>query len=375
MTATATKRNAKRSGGGITVSRQDLLAALQAVAPAVLNRPAKPILSSVLVADGTVTATTLELMISVEIDYSGPALVLPHARLLAIVREARSDDVTLSVDGTVCVVAAGRGTWRLPMESAAEWPTWSPVELRSLVRVPCDQFVRAVKATAYAIDNDSSRYALGAVLVEVSGGECSFVATDGRRLSHVRVEHDQAVDDGQSLVPGGAMASIASLAAGESDDAVQLEASETELVATIAGSVVTARLIAGRFPRWRDVLPQDRPGTTETVIDRAELLSATRAAAIVTSEQSKGLDYTFGDSGVVLHGQSSEHGQSDLTIDVVSGGDAVRIKLDPAFVVEWLRGLSSEDDPTVTVELVDSQAACVMRCGDCTGVIMPLAAD
>lgn len=374
MTATATRpKNSRR--GGVTMQTATLKQALADVAPAVPNRPAKPTLVNVLLADGTITATDLELRISVEIDYDGEPLLLPHARLRAILAEARADEVTLAVDGSSCVVTAGRGTWRLPVEDAAEYPTWDAGEIRSLVRIPCSQFAHAVKGCVYAIDNESSRFALGAVLVEVAGGECSFVATDGRRLSHVRVEHDQAVDDGQALVPARVLASLAGVAARHGDEAVQMESSESEFVATLPGCVVTARQIQGRFPRWRDVLPTDRAGAVETVVDRDELMAATRAAAIVTSEQSKGVDFTFGESGVTLHGQSSEYGQSDVTIDVVDGGKPVRVKLDPAFVVEWLRGLTSEDDPNVTVELVDAQSACVLRCDDCTGVIMPLAAD
>jgi DNA polymerase-3 subunit beta len=353
-----------------------LKAAFADVAAAVPTRPAKPVLACVRIGSGTLTATNLELQIEVEIDYHGETLLLPHARLRAILAEARSEEVTITPDGTSCVVTAGRGTWRLPVESADAWPEWNHEPLRTLVRVPCDQFARAVKACVYATDNDSSRYALGAVLVEVQGVECSFVAMDGRRLSLVKVEHDQAVDDAFALVPAHALESISDVASKNPHGAVQLEASEHEFVATLPGCVVTARQIAGRFPRWRDVLPKkDRAGAIETVVDRDELIEATRAAAIVTSEQSKGVEFTFSGDGVTLHGQSSEYGQSDVTIDVVSGGDPVKVKLDPAFVVEWLRGLTNEDDPNVTIELVDPQSACVLRCDDCTGVIMPLSND
>jgi DNA polymerase-3 subunit beta len=322
------------------------------------------------------TATDLELQIAVDVPYDGDPILLPHARLRAILAEARSEEVTITPDGTSCVVTAGRGTWRLPVESAAEWPEWKHEPLRTLVRVPCDQFARAVKACVYATDNDSSRYALGAVLIEVQGVECSFVAMDGRRLSLVKVEHDQAVDDAFALVPAQALASVSDVASKNPHDAVQLEASEHEFVATLPGCVVTARQIAGRFPRWRDVLPTGRAGAIETVVDRDELIAATRAAAIVTSEQSKGVEFTFSGDGVTLHGQSAEYGQSDVTIEVVSGGDPVKVKLDPVFVVEWLRGIATDEGPHITVELVDAQSACVLRNGGVyTGVIMPLSND
>jgi DNA polymerase-3 subunit beta len=373
-TATATRKSSRR--GGVTLATTALKQALADVAAAVPTRSPKPVLANVRLGDGTLTATDLEIQIEAAIDYTGEPLLLPFARLRAILAEARCDEVTLAVDGNVCIVTAGRGTWRLPVENANEWPAWEPDGLKPLVRLPADQFVRAVTATVYATDNESSRFALGAVLLDVAGSECSFVATDGRRLSLYQCEHDQDVDPASRNVPAAALASVAAVAKRAGDEAVQLESTERELVATLPGCTVTARLIEGRFPGWRKVIPSDRDGVVQTVVDRGELLAATRAAAIVTSEQSKGVDFTFGGDGVVLHGQSNEYGQSDVTIDAIEGGEPVKVKLDPRYVAEWLKGLTAEDDPNVTIEVVDASSACVMRSGDdCTGVIMPLALD
>jgi DNA polymerase-3 subunit beta len=223
------------------------------------------------------------------------------------------------------------------------------------------------------------------VLVEVKGEVVTFVATDGRRLSCVTCEHDLAVDDRREpehkgekvepalLVPARAMAIIARLAAAAGDESVQLETTGKEIVATVGNATVTARLLDGRYPRWRDTLP-DRDAKATTV-SRADLLAATRAAAIVTSEESKGVQFVFSGDGIWLHGQSSEKGESSVTCDVVEAGDKATVKLDPLFVQQWLGGIDSEADPEVEVEAVDAQSAVILRCGDNTGVIMPLAAD
>jgi DNA polymerase-3 subunit beta len=374
-TATATR---KKRSTGVTLATGILRQAITDVSPAVSARPAKAILQNVLLADGRLTATDLEIQISAEIDYHDEPLLLSHARLKSILATAIGPEVSLTVDGSVCVVSVGRGVWRLPMESAAEFPAWTADGVRSLVRLPGDQFARAVRGTCYATDTESSRFALGAVLVEVAraSGTASFVATDGRRLSLVECEHGQDVDDGTALVPSRALAAMAALAGRSGDDEVQLEASARELSATLPGATVLARLVDGRFPRWRDVLGGDRAGEQVTVVNREELLSATRAAAIVTTEQSKGVEFAFSPDGIWLHGQSSDAGESSVTIDVVSGpGKAVTVKLDPRFVADWLRGLSSEDDPNVTIGVIDPGSAAIFRCDSCTGVVMPLSAD
>jgi len=239
-----------------------------------------------------------------------------------------------------------------------------------VTRLPADEFCRAVRAVEHSTDNESSRYALGAVLVEVADGVVTFVGTDGRRLSAAECEHDLAVDDSQTLVPGRVMSILARLAGGLAEDSVQLEADANTLMATIGSHTVTAQLTQGRFPRWRDVIPADGPEPTTVLA--AELLSATRAAAIVASEASRGVQYTFTAEGLHLHGQSAECGQSSVTCEIVEAGHACTVKLDPVFVREWLQGLPADGEPTVSVQAKDKASAVVMRADSYTGVIMPL---
>ena len=367
----ATKER-KRSGG-ITLSVADLKSALAAVSPAVPSRAPKPILTNVRLSDGLVTGTDLEVRIDAAIDYHGEPMLLPHARLLAILNAAGSDKVTLETKGASCVVKCGHGTWTLPVEDAAEFPTWEPKDAKPVTRLPADQFCRAVRGVVFAADTESSRYALGAVLVDVADGVVNFVATDGRRLCSCEMEHDLAVDDSQTLVPSRVMQILARIAGAAGEKSVQLEATGNELLASIGGTTVTARLLDGRFPRWRDVIPKD--GEEPTTVLATELLSATRAAAIVTSEQSKGVQYTFTAQGIHLHGQSAEAGESSVTCEIVEAGHACTVKLDPVFVREWLSGLPADGEPTVSVQAKDAQSAVVLRTDTYTGVIMPLAAD
>ena len=375
----------RRKSGGITLSAGELRTALAAVSPAVPSRAARPVLTNVRLGDGLVTGTDLEVRIDVAIDYHGDAMLLPHSRLLAILNAAGGDEVTLEPKGTQCVVRCGHGTWTLPVEDAAEFPLWEPTDAKPVTRLPADQFARAVRGVVFAADQESSRYALGAVLVEVQDGVVNFVATDGRRLCSCEMEHDLAVDDRRYpkhkdekvspplLVPSRVMQILARIAGAAGEDAVQLEATASELLASIGGTTVTARLLDGRFPKWRDVIPAE--GEEPTTVLATELLSATRAAAIVTSENSKGVQYTFAKEGIHLHGQSAEAGESSVTCEIVEAGHACTVKLDPVFVREWLAGLPADGEPTVSVQATDAQSAVVMRTDTYTGVIMPLAAD
>jgi DNA polymerase-3 subunit beta len=365
---------ATRKAAGTKLNVGALKAALAALADAVPSRSPRPVLLNVLLADGRITATDLEVQVSVVLPYDGDPLLLPFNRLKAIVNECNAAELTLAPDGTACVVRAGNGKWRLPSEPAAEFPTWKPENARPLVRLPCDQFARAAKAVVAAADPKEGRYAYSAVLIDVQGDKCWVVATDGRRLYGTEMEHDLAMDARVVLAPAHAVKIIARIAEAQADSAIQFDATNNELIAETDSATITVRLAAGEFPKWRKLVPAESDETA-TVVSRDELMPATRAAAIVTSENSRGVRYTFGGESLMLHGKSAEAGESSVKCDVQRAGPACRVKLNPQYVADWLRDLPREAEPYVEVSAKDGDSAVVFRCGEHLAVVMPLAEE
>jgi DNA polymerase-3 subunit beta len=332
-------------------------------------------LANVRLGDGLLTGTDLEVRIDREMDYHGDALLLPGHRLSAILRAATGDSVTLTPKGTSVTVKCGGGSWTLPTEDVLEYPTWDAGDMKAICRLPADQFGRAAKATIYATDTQSSRYALGGVLLEVTptedGSMQHWVATDGRRLSCVETETDQAMNESKTIVPARVIAAVSSMSGGEGS--VQVEANSKEVRFTIDGCTVTGRLVEGLFPRWRDVM-----GELEgepAVIATGELLQAVSAAAIVTSEQSKGITLTWAGDTLTLVGRSSEYGESKCTCPTIEHGAPATTKLDPKYLAQFLSNLPPDEEPQVDVYVNDSQSRVLLKCGPYTGVIMPLAAE
>src|SRR5262249_21537401 len=104
------------------------------------------------------------------------------------------------------------------------------------------------------------------------------------------------------------------------------------------------------------------------------LHSAVRQAAIVTSEESRGVDFTFESGTLTLAGKTAELGQSRVELRIAYDGAALSITLDPRHVSDFLRGLDPEK--VVTIDLKDSESAAVCSTDDGYGyVIMPLARD
>ena len=394
MTAVATKSRKPRSrtttSGGIALSGETLRRVIRDLDPAVPSRSPRPILQNILLANGIAVGTDLELRVEVPLpEATGEPMLLPFARLKAIAATLNSsDEVTLTPDGTSCIVAAGGGEWRLPIESPAEFPAAEAETGRSIGRLPADQLASLVNAVRFATDNESSRYALGAVLVDFDRGEAdseegtiTFVATDGRRLAAAAAKiATQDLDNSQTLVPSRAVAALVRLAAHA--EAVQMTATGTEFVAVIGdyvegqpvtGVTLRARLTEGRFPRWRDV--DKSHDTPKSLVVAGDLLHAIDMASICTSESSKGVTVAISEAGLTISARAAEAGESRVECSLMEAGQPVTVQIDPAFASQWLGCGSFDRAEIVAIEARDAQSSVVLRCGDCRTVIMPMAAD
>jgi len=137
-------------------------------------------------------------------------------------------------------------------------------------------------------------------------------------------------------------------------------------------STIYSRLVEGRFPKYRDVIPAQAKISIELVVN--PFYNAVRQAQIVTNEESRGVDFTFGDGTLVLSGQTAEVGQSRVELPIAYAGPAISITLDPRFVIDFLKVL--EPEKSFTLDLQDADGAAVCTTDDGYGyVIMPLARD
>jgi len=374
-TTTAKKQPAKTANGCIRLPATELRRALEAIGPAVHSSAAKPIHRHCCLSAGLITADNGELRIEVELnqDHRGKAhltdiLILPYDRLRLIVASVAPDCIVqLEPNDTGVLITAGRGSWTLPTLPFSDLPTVEDIKLSPVCRLPADQFARMASNVRHACDVGQGRLALGAVCVEMRDGTLSLVGTDGRRMCVSECEIDQATEDSQTLVPRKSIDAMVAAARHAGDAGVQLERSATQVVATLGGTTITARQMAGHYAKWREIGTQRVNEPTED--NAGMLLALCGSASICTSETSRGVEMTTGKS-VRMRAVSPENGEAVCECDCVSAGATVTTKIDPSYAAEWLRSLELAE--TVAMHLKDAQSAVTLVCGDTYTVIMPL---
>lgn len=381
-----TKSASRRTGSAMKIScdREQLLQAFQTVASVAPSRSPKPILQNVKLEAGEagviLSATDLEVGIryAVEgIDIQSPGVaILSVSRFGSILRESNDETLHIESDSQGTIIRGERSQFRLSAEDPAEFPQVALFEEKNFHEVPARLLRELIRRTVFATDNESSRYALGGVKLEFEESQVTAIGTDGRRLAKMAgpvSTTGTAIDASQTtIVPTRAMQLIEKAVAA-ADAEVQLALKGNEFLIHTPKVTISARLLEGRFPDWKKVFPAAGSGSKiELAVGATH--AAVRQAAIVTSEESRGVDFTFGEGMLVLSGKAAEVGQARVELPIGYDGEELTVSLDPRFVIDFLKVLEAEK--TFAIEVKDSESAAVCTTEDGYGyVIMPLARD
>jgi len=374
----------------IKCNRDSLLTAFLTVAPVAPTRSPKPILQNVKIdasADKTtLVATDMEQGIcydvaDVEVEVPG-AVILPISRFGSLLRE--STDKVLHIESGGQEESAEQGTsiegerskFTFAAPDPADFPSVHRFDASDYIELSARLFREMIRRTIFAIDPESSRYALGGVLLEPADGKLTAVGTDGRRLARmegpVQTVGNPKESESSQIVPGRSMQLI-ERAVSDADAEIQVALSASEIVVTSQRATIYARLLEGRFPSWRDVFPKRQQGI-KIDLPVGPFYSAVRQAAIVTSEESRGIDFVFGAGSLVLVGRTADVGQARVDLPIGYDGPSISIMLDPRYVNDVLKVLDPES--TIHLDLQDGESAAVVATDDGYGyVIMPLSRD
>lgn len=363
--------------------RGALTAAFQTVSGVVPTRTPKAILQNVKLEAGkghaVLIGTDQEVGIRyqlTEADVQRPGeILLPTNRVLAILREMQGDTVAIEATDSGIWVRGDRAEYKLGSENPAEFPAVADFGDQKCQTISARLLRQMIRRTLFATDTESTRYALGGILVELKGESITLAATDTRRLAVVRGQcaagDGGAIENPAPVVPSKAM-SLIERSLTDENESVSIAIRQNDVLVKTSTVTIYSRLVEGRFPRYQDVIPSQ----SQVSLDLATgpFYSAVRQAQIVTSEESRGVDFQFSAGLLTLCSRAAEIGESKVELPISYEGPELVITFDPRYVADFLRVL--EPEQPLKLELSDSESAAVFRTEDgYTYIVMPLSRD
>ena len=155
----------------LTITKDQIIAGLQAVQNVVSTRTTLPILSNVLLrAEGghvEFTATDLDVTVAckVEAKVSKPgATTLPVKKLFGIVRELTGEIEIETDEKNVSSIRSGSSFFKIHGLGADEFPPLPKFKDEKKVNQPQENIRAMIRKTSFAVSTDESRYVLNGIL-------------------------------------------------------------------------------------------------------------------------------------------------------------------------------------------------------------------
>jgi DNA polymerase-3 subunit beta len=363
----------------ISITKDQIIAGLQAVQNVVSTRTTLPILSNVLLRaeSGHVEFTATDLDVSVtckveaKVNKSG-ATTLPVKKLFGIVRELNGEIEIETDDKNISSIRSGSSFFKIHGLSADEFPPLPKFKDDKKVLLPQENIRAMIRKTSFAVSTDESRYVLNGIFISLKEGKMTFVATDGRRLALVDEEVEISEKSaGEFIVPAKAVNEINRLLQDKGE--VELKFGENQASFALKNEngfsvLLITKLIEGNYPNYRQVIPgeaKERIG-----VGREELVQALRRAEIMTSEKANSVKLAFGKNILTITANSPEVGEARETMAINYKGKELAIAFNPRYLIDPLNALTEDE---VFIELIDELSPGVVKInGPFLYVVMPM---
>jgi DNA polymerase-3 subunit beta len=304
-----------------TVNQPDLVKAVSAVLGVADKRQrgisALPILSHVLLeanGDGGIRVSATDLEVSYKgfcparIETSG-AITVPARELAALVKDMPKGDLEIeATENHRLMIFQGEAKYRLYGMPPDQFPDIKDAEAGTgFVEIPSSVLHEMGRRVMFSMDVRDQQYVTSCVRWEnIEDKALRLISTDGHRLTvteHAFPLMGLVLGDG-ILVPKKGMAELLRFL--EDSETVSLAVQEQHLIAKAGDKTLTIRLMAGRYPDYRRIIPGGF--AVKYIFTREEMFLALKRLALVIPDGVKGVVLTPQEDQVLLEAESPDMG-------------------------------------------------------------------
>lgn len=361
---------------------QELLTAVQLVSRAIGSDQTLPILQNILmVVEGkrcTLSATNLELSIitsfEVSIENEG-GITIPAKAILNFLQYCSDPQVALETsEGTQLKIHSKHAKAVIAGDATNGFPTIPNIQRTTTITLVMKEFLHALNLVTFACAKTTTRPVISGVYTYTSKGKLILVGTDSYRLSEVKINFEGQGEIG-CIIPSRFLEEVRAIAVPKkatTDEKATLEISMSnqQVEARVGSTILTSRLIDGKFPDYLQVLPKEKVTTLSVGTD--DLLSTLKRMHYFAKEVNNNITFQAGKQFLHLHTKQTQLGKDEADLDIELTGEENKIALSSSYLIDFLSRIDSEK---VLIELSDKLHPAVFRLKGEDGflhLVMPL---
>lgn len=347
----------------ITIGKNELLNALTAASKAVSNKSTMPILECVCMrttgSSLILETTNMEFSIRKEIPcISDEETVCVNAkRLLEILKKMPDMDIILEISATfVVTLRAGKKIkFEIPGESSEHFPKIIE-EIGEQLIISADDLKEAITGIAFCTSTNEANKIMTGIQLKATGNKVSFCGLDGHRIGLRTITiSNSAEKEYDIIIPAEYLAEIVKILP---EEEVEITINNRNIMFKVSDTVITTRLIEGKYFNVNQIIPQNS-STTSIEVNREELCATVdRALLVLNDGMRRPVIYSIKANEMKVTGTSTlGKAEEEVEISNMQGTD-IRVGFNPKYIIDMLKAIPDE---TITIEFFGQKAPAIIR--------------
>ena len=278
-----------------TLSSGALNSRLQSLAKVINSKNSLPILDSFLfeVANNSLKITAsdseniMQTTIALDQCEGDGVFAVPSRTILDAVKELSEQPLTFDIDVNALTIKIlyQNGIYNFTAQNADEYPRTTAVpDGATLLTIDSSTLADNISRSLFATAQDELRPVMNGIYFDLSADCLAIVASDGHKL--VRNQNFSINSDTPAsfILPKKPATLLKNTLSKDGGDVI-IKFDDRTAEINFSDTVLTCRLIEGKYPNYNSVIPQNNPN--KMVIDRKALISALRRVLPFSSESSQ----------------------------------------------------------------------------------------
>ena len=329
------------------LAQSQLLPPLLLLQGAVEKKQAMPILANVLLRiknnelhlSATDTEVSLTAIIALAGDVQDGETTVPGKKFIDILRTLKDSDVVKlkEEDGRV-ILRAGRSRFSLTTLPARDFPLQEDEVKTHEFSMQREALALLLQSTYFSMAQLDVRYYLNGVLIELSDTKITAVATDGHRLALSETKTLLPLPVGRFILPRKGVLELLRLIGGLSDETVSVSVSKNHFYLSSAQYLFTSKLIEGKFPNYRRVIPSGHD--KELLVNKDILKQAISRVSILANEKFRAIEFRVTPSLLTIVARNQEQEEALDELEVETTGESLSFGVNALYLIDVLNHLS-----------------------------------
>lgn len=278
-----------------TLSSGALNSRLQSLAKVINSKNSLPILDSFLfeVANDSLKITAsdseniMQTTIALDSCEGEGVFAVPNRTILDAVKELSEQPLTFDIDVEALTIKIlyQNGMYNFTAQNADEYPRTAAVpDGATLLTIDSSTLADNISRSLFATAQDELRPVMNGIYFDLTADCLAIVASDGHKLVRNQNFNIKSDTPASFILPKKPATLLKNTLSKDGGDVV-IKFDDRTAEIHFSETILTCRLIEGKYPNYNSVIPQNNPN--KMVIDRKALISALRRVLPFSSESSQ----------------------------------------------------------------------------------------